>query len=386
MKFFYIFLTLIFTLLLSACGDSNRKIINKPNPKVQVASAVVKDIPIYIDTFGNLRESQNVNIKPKVSGEIKNIYFEKAAFIKKGDMLLTLDTAIFEANALNDKAAIKQDTADAKLKEYLVSRNASLAQKGALPKQDYEKMKTDLEGALAKIETDRAKLLLDTINIEYCAIRSPIDGVIGIDNTDVGNYVTPADILLNIKDTTKLYIDFTLPEKNIGRLKEALKNGDLKVFIYVKKLTNNNKIKNKDYEGVLSFLNNSSDVATGTISLRAEIGNKNNELLPGQYADIKLLLGTRKDAILVPRSAIQMGPEGHYLYKLKDNNMVDTVPVTTVGVYEKSFVLNNKSGISSGDRIITVGLQGLATGMKVDIVEPQEDISSDTAKLSKNSN
>jgi len=386
MKYFYNFLPIIFTLLLSACGDSNSKIMNKPNPKVQVASAVVKDIPIYIDTFGNLRESQNVNIKPKVSGEIKNIYFEKAAFIKKGDMLLTLDTAIFEANALNDKAAIKQDTADAKLKEYLVSRNASLAQKGALPKQDYEKMKTDLEGSLAKIETDRAKLLLDTINIEYCAIRSPIDGVIGIDNTDVGNYVTPADILLNIKDTTKLYIDFTLPEKNIGRLKEALKNGDLKVFIYVKKLTNNNKIKNKDYEGVLSFLNNSSDVATGTISLRAEIENKNNELLPGQYADIKLLLGTRKDAILVPRSAIQMGPEGHYLYKLKDNNMVDTVPVTTVGVYEKSFVLNNKSGISNGDRIITVGLQGLATGMKVDIIEPPKDISSDTANLVKNSN
>lgn len=371
----FIFLLLLF---LSACTDSS-KIISKPKPKVQVASVVVKDIPIYVDTFGTLSESQNVNIKPKVSGEIKHIYFEKAAFVKAGDLLLTLDTAIYEANALNDEAAIKQDIADAKLKEYLVSKNAPLVQKGALPKQDYERMKTDLEGSLAKIETDRAKLLLDKINIEYCSISSPIDGVVGINNTDVGNYVTPSEILLNIKDTTKLYVDFTLPEKNIARLKKALANGDLKILIYVKKLNNNNETKNKEYEGVLSFLNNTSDPATGTISLRAEINNKKNQLLPGEYADIKLLLGTRKDAILVPKSAVQLGPEGQYLYKLKDNSIVEMVSVHTIGADDKNFILDPKSGISRIDKIVTVGLQNLSTGVKVEIVNAKTQ--SDSPKL-----
>lgn len=379
MRLLYASVTLLLALFLSACGDPS-KIITKPNPKVQLTNASIKDIPIYIDTFGTLSESQNVNIKPKVPGEIKRIYFEKAAFVKAGHLLLTLDTAIYEANALNDEAAIRQDAADVKLKEYLVSKNAPLVQKGALPKQDYEKMKTDLESSLAKIETDRAKLLLDKINLEYCSITSPIDGVVGIDNTDVGNYVTPADILLNIKDTTKLYIDFTLPEKNIGRLQKALKNGNLKIFIYVKKLTNSNKTKIKEYEGSLSFLNNSSDATTGTISLRAEIDNKNNELLPGEYADIKLLLGTRKDAILIPRSAIQLGPEGQYLYRVGKNNIVERIAVHSVGSYGNDFVIDSKSGISNGDRIVTTGIQNLSAGIKVDIIKTETSSDSDKQK------
>ncbi|HBM16974.1 MAG TPA: hypothetical protein DD381_11610 [Lentisphaeria bacterium] len=346
---------------------------------VQTEEAIEKDIPIYIDSFGNLTESQNVNVKPEVSGKINQILFTKAADVKTGELLVTLDTAIYEANCLSDKAVVEEDMADAEFKKYLFDKNAPLVEKGAMAKQDFQKMKTDLESSLAKLETDKAKLLLDKINLDHCYIRSPIDGVIGINNVDIGNYVTTSDVLFNIKDISKLYIDFALPEKDIARLKKAMTEGSLKIMIYIMKETNSYVTKKDHYEGTLTFLNNTADPQTGTIPLRAEVDNSSNNLLPGQFADIKLIIGTRANAVLVPKEAVQLGPEGRYLYKINKDNIAETVEVSTLEIYENYFVLSGKSGISKGDRIVTVGLQNLYSGAKVNVIT--DDSKPDTATI-----
>jgi membrane fusion protein, multidrug efflux system len=355
---------LLILLLLSACDVSTH---NREKDgdylHVQTQKAVRKTVPMYIDSFGSLAAYEDVDIKPQVSGQIGSIHFKEGEYVEKGDLLVSIDPEIYQANLDNSVATLKYDNADLKLKQYIVEKNRNIAESGAMPRQDFKKMVTDLEKAKAQIKVDEARVRLDEINLKYCSVRSPINGTIGINKIDIGNIVNASDILCNVKCIDPLFVDFTVPEKHINRLMSAIKDGSIKTLIYVKRLDSNGKFKIEHYAGELKFLNNTADSSTGTISLRAIVTNKTKAFLPGEFADVRIQVGKRKNAVLIPQTAVKYGSGGAYIY-IAENGYAKRVDVITGQSVDNYYVLL-KGAVKPDDNVIVTGLESIIPGAKI---------------------
>ena len=184
---------------------------------VQVGTAIKQSVPNYIKTFGFLNSQNNVNIQAQVTGKIGKCYFKEGQNIKKGELLFTIDPRTYKAELEESKAKLASDLAELKLKKFIADRDEKLATTGALAKQDYIRIVTELEQAQAGVELDKATIAQNKINLDYCKITSPIDGVTGKRQVDSGNIVTANNgpTLVNIKSVDPLYVDFTIPEKKL---------------------------------------------------------------------------------------------------------------------------------------------------------------------------
>ena len=363
---------LFFILLtcLSSCEPKNKTSEDSFLLKVQVKDAVQKTVPIFIDSFGSLAASKDVDIRPQVPGQILKLHFKEGQFVKKGDLLVSIDPETYQANLDNSIASLEYVKADLKLKEYIVKKNRNIAISGALPKQDFEKMLTDLEKAKAQIKVDEAQIKLDKINLKYCSVRSPINGIVGINKIDVGNIVNSTNVLCNVKSIDPLYVDFSVPEKNIGRLKDSMMNSSIKTIIYVKRLRNDERINVDHYAGKLEFLNNTADAATGTIPLRAIVTNKTGSYLPGEFADVRMEVGKRNNAVLIPQSAVKYGAGGAYVY-IAEKGHAKRIDIVTGDSFGDYYILL-KGAVNAPDKVIVTGLESITAGTKIKITEIED--------------
>jgi len=356
---------------IAGCNTETNKVRLESKP-VNTAVAIEKSIPIYIDSFGNLSADSAVDIKTQVSGKLIKKYFDSGESVKKGTLLAEIDPETYQVQYDYDKAQLINALANYKLKKYYVEKNKKIALNGALSAQDYEKMKADLAMSVANVKIYQAKVKMDEINLNYCKIYSPINGVIGLSNIDVGNVVAVNDTLLNINSINPLWVNFTLPSKNLERLSTAISNNSLKVYITVHTLNmyGNDTVK-KTYEGSLNHLNNTVNKSSSTISLSAEVPNDKLDLLPGEYVNVRVILGEHKNAVLIPVNAIKIGPKGQYVYTVGKDNIVKQIPITTGSRYDNN-ILIIKGDIKAGDEIVTVGQQNLYSGAVVEIMQPDK--------------
>ncbi|HJO93121.1 MAG TPA: efflux RND transporter periplasmic adaptor subunit [Victivallales bacterium] len=367
-------LTILPVILLTGCNTK----INNTNTKsipVNTAAVIEKSIPIYIDSFGNLSADSTVDIKTQVSGKLIKTYFDSGESVKRGTLLAEIDPETYQTQYDYDRAQLTNAVADYNLKKYYVQKNQKIASSGALAAQNYEKMKADLEMSAANVKIYQAKVKMDKINLQYCKIYSPLTGVIGLSSVSAGNVVAVNETLLNIKSINPLWVDFTLPSKNLDRLKKAISNNKLKVYITVHSLDKyGNATVNKIYEGSLNYLNNTTNKTASTISLSAEIPNEKLNLLPGEYVNVRVILGEEKGALLIPVSAVKVGPGGKYVYIVEQNNIVKQVYVTTGDRYDNN-ILVIKGNVKAGDKIVTVGQQNLYPGAVASVVQPDKSTS-----------
>jgi multidrug efflux system membrane fusion protein len=351
-------LYLIVIVFLSIAGCSKKEVKHEIPPRpVETAVADQKDVPIYIDSFGSLTSINNVDIKSQVTGKILDAHFKEGDMVKKGDLLFSIDPSEFKANLDKAVAAVAQDTADLKMKRDTLERNRKLVEQNLVSKQDFEKYETDVTSAEAKLSLDQANVELEKINLEYCSIKSPIDGITGKRLVDPGNIV-PANTgatLVNIKSIDPLYVDFTIIERDLERARSSMAESKLTVQIIT---DDGNK-----YSGSLEFLDNAVDNTTGTISLRATIPNPDKKLWSGQFVRVRLILGIEKNAVIVPYSAVQIGQKGYYLFAVTSDNKADLRFVKVGSRQEDDIVI--KDGVKSGEKIVTVGQMGLAPGVSV---------------------
>jgi len=361
------------SLLIAGCSKKEAAQEIPPRP-VKVATAFTKDVPIYIDTFGNLASPNNVDIICQVTGKVKEVHFKEGYEVKVGDPLFTIDPKEYEAELAKSQAALAADKVDAKLKEETFERNKKLIEKKLISQQDFDTYKTDAAAARAQVELDKANLKLAEINLGYCSINSPIDGVTGKRLVDPGNIVTAnsGNPLVNIKSIDPIYIDFPLPERNLPEVKAAMAATTLKVEISPAGDSNG------PYSGDLQMIDNTIDDTTGTISLRSIISNPDRNLWPGQFADVKLIVSTAKDAVLVPGAAVQLGQKGMYTYVITDDNKADLRDEITVGQVEGDNVIIEK-GIKTGEKVVTYGQMGLSPGAKVQVQTGDEKKEADAS-------
>jgi len=364
------FIPVIF--LTVACSKKQAAQEIPPRP-VKVAIAFKKDVPVYIDTFGNLATPNNVDIICQITGKIKEVHFKEGDEAKVGDPLFTIDQKEYEADLAKSRAALAADKVDAKLKEETLERNKKLIAKKLISQQDFDTYKTDAAAAQAQVELDKANLKLAEINLGYCSINSPIDGMTGKRLVDPGNIVTAnsGNPLVNIKSIDPLYIDFPIPERKLPEVKQAMVSSTLKVEISPAGDSNG------PYSGELQMIDNTIDDMTGTISLRATIPNPDRNLWPGQFANVKLIVSIAKDAILVPGTAVQLGQKGMYAYVITDDNKADLRDEITVGQSEGDNVIIEK-GIKAGEKVVTYGQMGLSPDAKVQINTGDEKKKSDS--------
>ena len=344
-----------------------------PRP-VQTELVIQKDVPIYIESFGTFSAIQDVDIQAQVNGKIQGVHFKNGDYVSTGDPLYTIDPSEYKAQVDKAQASLAQSLAELKLNMDILERNKRLVEKDLISKQDFESMQTDLVSAQAKVDLDRAQLELAKINLGYCYITSPLNGVTSKSLHDPGNIVIADNgpVLVNIKTIDPLNVDFTLSEKYLSRLRDAMSTGTLKVQIRPE--------GDKDsYDGKLIFIDNTVDDMTGTIYMRASVDNPERKLWPGQFFTIRLILSTQKDALLVPSAAVKIGQNGHYLFVLTDDNKADLRNIT-IGITQGDYVMA-EDGVKAGEKAVTSGMLGLYPG--VPVVEMAPSAASEKASKKK---
>jgi membrane fusion protein, multidrug efflux system len=400
---------LIATLPIVFTGCSNKAApgdFERPPAPVSTAVAVAQDVPTYLDAIGKTVAREVVAIQPQVSGRITKIHFTDGLNLKKGDLLFTIDTRPYEAslrqaqaNVSKDNALKKQaeanlarEIAQARWGEVQVNRYRVLVQQGVVAREQYEELRANLDSLNANVGSARAAvnsaaetIKVDTAAVEsarvqlsYCSIRSPIDGRAGQRLVDVGNVVNPGgasgnnsssgntpgsgNALLVIERLDPIYADFTISQNSLAAVQQQMQAGRLRTEVRLP------DTPDEPVVGQLTFLNNAVENSTGTVNLRATIPNAGHIFWPGRFVNIRLVLNTIHQAVLVPSSAPQMSAKGSFVYVVKQDSTAEQRPVT-LGQRQGDLIVI-ESGIQAGENVVTVGQLGVTPGGKVHIEQP----------------
>ena len=346
---------------LAACGKSAPLPAQRPPKPVVAVSAEVRDVPRYLDEIGRCVAFQTVLIRPQVSGPITSIAFTDGAELKKGDLLFTIDPRPYQAVLDRAKATLAQDQAKAAYDLSQLQRNQKLSDRQVSSAQDLDSAKSAEKSSQATLLADAASITAAQINLDYCTIRSPIDGRAGKRVVDIGNIVdssTPS--LLQIQRQDPIYAEFTIPESSLACVRKFLASGNPDVMISFPEHPEINRV------GKLDFLDSGVRPDSGTVVLRANIPNADRLFWPGQFVNVRLLLETIKDAVLVPSEAVQIGGAGPFLFVVKPDDTVEMRAVK-VGQRQGDLVVVSE-GVRAGEMVVVTGQLGISPGAPVKIV------------------
>ena len=357
---------------LAGCDKKDPSAFNRPPAAVTVAPATTQDVPIYLDSIGKTVAREVVSIQPQVSGRITEIHFTDGADLKKGDLLFTIDPRPYEAQLHSAEATLAEKKAQLELAKIQFARYAELLKTNSVSQQDYDQRKNTLDVAEAQVQQSRAAVETARLNLEYCTIRSPIDGRAGQRLVDIGNVVAAnTGSLLVIERLDPIYVDFTITEEELTVVQRSMKQEKLKVEARLP-----DKL-DKPRDGELTFLDNAVQEGTGTVKLRATIANKDHYLWPGRFVKVRLVLSTLHGAVLVPAAAPQMSAKGPFVYVIKDDSTAELRPVK-LGQRQDALVVVDE-GLKPGDKVVTTGQLAVMPGGKVHMEEPGTATSSATA-------
>ncbi len=380
-------------LAVSGCGDKPAPPAQRPVMPVSLASVTTRDIPVQVQGIGNVEAYSTVTVRSQVSGELIRVYFTQGQEVRKGDLLFEIDPRPFqadlskaEANLSRDSAVLKQ--AEANLaKDIAQAKNAAIEQeryeklfaKGVAAKEQYDSVRTNAEAleaavkadqaaidnAREAIRADRAAMETTKLNLSYCSIRSPIDGRTGSLLVNQGNVIKTNDTnLVVINQVRPIYVTFSVPEKELPALKKYMAEGRLPVEAVIPNDTASPP------KGILTFVDNTVDQATGTIKLRGTFDNGDRRLWPGLFVNVAVTLTTQKGAVVVPAQAVQTGQSGTYVFVVRPDMTAETRLVKVGRIVRGDAVI--AEGLQGGEKVVTDGQLGLVNGVKVQVKEPVE--------------
>ena len=327
-------------------GVQQAKMTQPPVRPVLVAKVVSKDVPIYLDEIGTCAAYETVQVQAQVAGKILARHFKDGADVKQGDLLFTIDPAPYQA-------AVDQAKAQAALDQVTAKRQADLRAKGVNAPQDYDT-------AVANAQKSQAATEAAQVNLDYCYIKSPINGRIGLRNVDIGNLVGPSSgSLVTIQGLDPIYTDFTVAETDLALVRKYLGGSNLKVQTY----SPDEKIAPR--MGDLYFIDNAVQPGAGTVKARAVMPNPDRAFWPSEFVRVRFILDTIKEARLVPSQAVQISQSGPFIFVIKPDNTVDMRPVKP-GQRQDGDLTVIESGVEPDETVVVTGQLALAPGSKVD--------------------
>src|SRR5579883_477353 len=335
-----------------------------PTVPVTVGSAETRDVALYVRGIGAVQAYNTVTVKSRVDGQIMAVNFTEGQEVKAGDPLFEIDPRPFQA-ALQQAAANKQkDEAQLVSAQADLQRYTELVGHGYQTRQIYDQQKAQVAQLQASIKADQAQIDAARLNLQYADIRSPIAGRTGARLVDIGNLVRATDNtgLVSITQLRPIFVTFTLPQDQLGRVRDSAKAGDVEVQAF------SENDRERIASGKLTLIDNSIDAATGTIRLKATFANADEALWPGAFVNVRVVVGVKRNAVTVPARAIQQGPKGPYLFVVKPDKTVEMREVQIVQIDQGVAAL--EKGLAAGETIVLDGQYRLEPGSKVRFEAP----------------
>jgi len=349
------------TVLTGCSRDQKAARASGPMPPVPVGVASVqqRNFPVYLTGLGSVQAFNTVALKTRIDGQITKVNFVEGQEVKQGELLIQIDPRPYEVAFATAQANLQRDEAQLKNAQVQYERLKALYAGGVIAKQDLDAQQASFGQYEGTIAADKAAIDNAKLNLTYTRITSPINGRIGLRQVDIGNYVqasatTPMAVITQMHP---IAIVFTLPEDQLQAVRQRMKQGALNVDVYSR------DDQTKLSTGKLLTIDNQIDQTTGTARFKAVFENPDNNLWPNQFVNVHLLLETRKDALTIPTSAVQRGPQGTFTYLVDDKNTVKVQPIEVALTQGNTAVV--ASGLQAGERVVTDGQEKLQAGSQV---------------------
>jgi multidrug efflux system membrane fusion protein len=340
---------------------ANRLGTEGPIP-VLVAAATRADVPVYLDAVGTIKALNTVTVRPQVDGKLLSVNFKEGDDVKKGDVLAKIDPITYQAQLDQALAKKAQDEAQLANTKIDLERYEKLAITNAINKQQADTQRALVAQNTALVQADQAAIDNARAMLSYTTITAPLDGRTGIRMVDEGNFVRSADTnsaIVVITQLRPISVLFNLPQQDLTQVNAAFDKGPLTVEA---QRSDTDAVIDR---GVLRVVDNQVDQTTGTVKLKAEFPNANLQLWPGQFVNIRLLIDTLKQVVVIPTGAVQRGPNGTFVYVAKDDNTTIMRPIVVQKQDETQTVV--KSGLEPNEHVITTGFVRLTDGSKISI-------------------
>ena len=351
-------------LMLAACSDQDAKaraaaLQASQAVPVIAADAARKTVPIELAAIGTVQPSSSVAVKARIDGQLDAVHFKEGDTVRKGQPLFTIDPRPLQAQLSQAEANLSKDRAILANAQAQDRRYADLLARNFISREYYNQIRTNVDTAQASVAADQAAVRSAQVQLAYASIASPIDGVAGKLLIQQGNMIKANDAnpLVVINQVSPIYADFAVPEQNLQAIREAMGRGPVRVAAAPEQGAGS------PGEGVLSFVDNSVDIATGTIRLRATFPNEDRALWPGEYVRVTLILGEQRDAVVVPAQAVQAGPEGAFVFVVQPDLKAQLRPVTAGRSAAGETVI--AKGLNAGEKVVVDGQSRLAPGATV---------------------
>jgi membrane fusion protein, multidrug efflux system len=326
-------------------GVSTQKGAQPPVRPAAIAKVVTKDVPLYLDEIGTCAAYETVQVQAQVNGVIIARHFQDGSDVKKGDPLFTIDPRPFQA-------ALDQAKAQAELDQVTLKRQEDLRNRKVVSQQDYDT-------AVANAQKSQAAAEAAQVNLDWCYIKSPINGRIGLRNVDVGNLVGPSTpSLVTIQGLDPIYTDFTVAENDLPLVRKYLGGPNVKVQTYL----SDGSIAPRT--GDLYFIDNAVQPGSGTVKARGVTPNPDRALWPSEFVRVRFILDMLENATLVPSQAVQVSQSGPFVFVVKADNTVDLRPVKP-GQRQEGELTVIESGVKPGETVVVTGQLALSPGTKI---------------------
>jgi membrane fusion protein, multidrug efflux system len=357
------------TAVLPACSASDaqgpRAGASQAAVPITVGTVIVKEMPLDVTVVGTVEAFSTVAVRAQVTGELKDVNFEQGDDVQAGQVLFTLDHRPLEAALNQAEANLARDTAQAANAKVIAQRMEDLVERGVGTREQRDTARTTAAALDAVVGANRAAVENAKVQLQYATIRAPIAGRTGALMVHAGNLVRANDQLplVVINQVSPVYVSFGVPEALLPELRRYMAIRELDV----EALPPNEEIA--PATGRITFVDNQVDQTTGTIRIKATFPNANRRLWPGQFVNVRVRLTSDPRALVVPSVAVQAGPDGQYVYVVKNDQTVEMRPVDVARTAGTETIL--KQGVKPGETVVTDGQLRLVPGSRITVKGPK---------------
>ncbi|MDB5378306.1 MAG: hypothetical protein JWR00_2752, partial [Rubritepida sp.] len=330
---------------------------------VTVAPAARKDLPVLLDALGTVQALNTITVRSQVDGVLIEVAFTEGQEVRRGDVLARIDPRTYAAAVAQAEAKKAQDSATLANARLDLQRYVDLSRNNGASRQQLDTQRALVAQNEALVQADQAAIDTAQIQLDFTTIRSPVDGRVGLRQMDQGNIVRASDAngLVVVTQVDPITVVYTLPQQDLPRILAAMRQGPVEVLV----IASDGSTR---ATGTLLTPDNQVDQTTGTIKMKATFPNADRQLWPGAFVNVRMLVGTIRQAVTIPLVAVQRGPDGPYAFVLKDDNTVEQRPITTGFINAADAVVTR--GLEADEKVVTSGALRLNAGASVQVIEP----------------